>query len=99
LHKNILYIYKTIYVYFNKYKIIYKFNFEKAAYWHDPLDDEENYSKYNYFLTDINQVKVFNTKYKNNILKLKSLVLVKFTKDQMVVPIESQVYKFIYSLI
>ena len=34
--------------------------------------------------------------YEKNILKLKSLVLVKFTKDQMVVPIESQVYLNLY---
>ena len=67
-----------------------------ASYWHDPLNNEENYFKYNFFLTDINQVRVFNPEYKKNILKLKSLVLVKFTKDQMVVPIESQVYLNLY---
>ncbi len=30
----------------------------KASYWHDPMDDEINYSNYNLFLADINQVKV-----------------------------------------
>ena len=36
-------------------------------------------------------LKKFNPDYKQNLLKLKALVLVKFTRDQMVVPIESQV--------
>lgn len=76
------------------YYSFFQKNIVQASYWHDPMDDEINYSNYNLFLADINQVKKFNPDYKNNLLKLKALVLVKFIRDQMVVPIESQWFGF-----
>lgn len=55
----------------------------QAEYWHDPLNEKE-YRQKSVFLADINQEKAFNPSYKENLLKLKNLVLVKFNQDMMV---------------
>ena len=55
----------------------------QAEYWHDPLNEKE-YRDKSVFLADINQEKSFNSNYKENLLKLTNLVLVKFDKDEMV---------------
>jgi len=68
-------------------------NLVQAQYWHDPMQEDE-YRKYSVFLADINQERVFNENYKNNMLKLKNLVLVKFNQDGMVVPRESEWFGF-----
>lgn len=65
----------------------------QAEYWHDPLQEEE-YREKSVFLADINQEKVFNSTYRDNLLKLKNLVLVKFNQDMMVVPRESEWFGF-----
>ena len=68
-------------------------NSVQASYWHDPLN-EETYRKYNNFIADINQEKGVNPLYKENLLKLKKLVLVKCEFDQMIQPRESQWFGF-----
>jgi palmitoyl-protein thioesterase len=65
----------------------------QGAYWHDPLN-EQYHRDNNAFLGDINQETQFKKHYRDNFLKLKSVVLVKFTKDDMVIPIESQWFGF-----
>lgn len=65
----------------------------QAEYWHDPMQEDE-YRKNSIFLADINQERGFNQTYKDNLLKLKNLVLVKFNQDGMVVPRESEWFGF-----
>jgi palmitoyl-protein thioesterase len=65
----------------------------QAEYWHDPLD-ENTYRQKSIFLADINNERVQNNTYKENFLKLENLVLVKFLKDTMVVPPESEWFGF-----
>ncbi|XGW19174.1 hypothetical protein V3C99_003195 [Haemonchus contortus] len=60
----------------------------QAQYWHDPLHEDE-YKEKSIFLADINNEREINTDYKKNLLNLKNMLLIKFTKDHMVVPIES----------
>jgi len=58
----------------------------QAQYWHDPLDDP-TYRKKSLWLADINNDKdVKNVTYKDNLTKLKNLVLIKFTEDTVVDP-------------
>jgi len=61
----------------------------QAEYWHDPTKEEE-YKEKSVFLADINQEKKFNEAYKTNLMKLKNFVMVKFLKDTMVDPRESE---------
>lgn len=61
----------------------------QAEYWHDPLNEKE-YQQKSVFLADINQERTVNQTYKNNLLKLKNLVLVQFLQDTMVEPKESE---------
>ncbi len=68
-------------------------NIAQASYWQNP-HGRESYRKYNSFLADINQEKVFNSAYRENMLKLENFVLVKFDQDEMVDPMESQVKYF-----
>uniref|UniRef100_A0A0K0EZ11 Palmitoyl-protein thioesterase 1 n=1 Tax=Strongyloides venezuelensis TaxID=75913 RepID=A0A0K0EZ11_STRVS len=65
----------------------------QAQYWHDPLADNI-YKEKNIFLADINNERVNNETYKQNLMKLKNIVLVKFSKDEMVVPKESEWFGF-----
>uniref|UniRef100_A0A2C9JHT0 Palmitoyl-protein thioesterase 1 n=1 Tax=Biomphalaria glabrata TaxID=6526 RepID=A0A2C9JHT0_BIOGL len=65
----------------------------QAEYWHDPLNEEE-YKNKSVFLADINQERKFNSTYKDNLLKLKNLVLVMFSEDTMVDPKESEWFGF-----
>lgn len=61
----------------------------QAQYWHDPYA-EETYRKKSIFLADINNENNVNDAYKENLVKLKNLVLVKFLNDTVVVPKESE---------
>lgn len=61
----------------------------QAEYWHDPVKEDE-YKAKSVFLADLNQENTFNQTYKTNLLKLKNLVLVKFSEDTMVEPRESE---------
>lgn len=65
----------------------------QAAFWHDPLNENE-YRKKNIFLADINNENDINTDYKDNLQKLQALVLVKFENDTMVKPVESEWFGF-----
>jgi palmitoyl-protein thioesterase len=65
----------------------------QAEYWHDPLNEDE-YRQKSVFLADINNERVQNSTYKDNLLKLQNLVLVKFLKDTMVVPPDSEWFGF-----
>ncbi|ESP00518.1 hypothetical protein LOTGIDRAFT_186317 [Lottia gigantea] len=65
----------------------------QAEYWQDPLNMAE-YREKSVFLADINQERVKNPVYKENLLKLKNLVLVKFLQDTMVDPKESEWFGF-----
>lgn len=65
----------------------------QAEYWHDPLQEDE-YKEKSIFLAEINNEKVKNPQYKTNLLKLKNLVLVKFNKDTMVEPKDSEWFGF-----
>lgn len=65
----------------------------QAQYWHDPLNETE-YKMKSIFLADINNEKVINESYKTNLAKLDNFVMVKFTKDTMVVPPESEWFGF-----
>jgi len=61
----------------------------QAEYWHDPIKEEE-YREKSIFLADINQERTVNPDYKANLMKLRNFVMVKFTKDTMVDPRESE---------
>ncbi|VDP11570.1 unnamed protein product [Heligmosomoides polygyrus] len=63
-------------------------NVVQAQYWHDPLQEDE-YREKSVFLGDINNEREINVDYKKNLLSLKNILLIKFTKDHMVVPKES----------
>ncbi|KAL9981308.1 hypothetical protein ACROYT_G009995 [Oculina patagonica] len=65
----------------------------QAEYWHDPLNEEE-YRNKSIFLADINQERVKNPQYKENLMKLKNFVMVMFGKDTMVDPKESEWFGF-----
>ncbi|KAK3578213.1 hypothetical protein CHS0354_020582 [Potamilus streckersoni] len=65
----------------------------QAQYWHDPLN-ETVYRRANVFLADINQENEKNPSYKANMLKLKNFVMVKFLRDSMVEPMESEWFGF-----
>ncbi|XP_062506764.1 palmitoyl-protein thioesterase 1-like isoform X2 [Corticium candelabrum] len=65
----------------------------QAEYWQDPLNETE-YRKYSVFLADINQENVKNATYKENLMKLKNFVMVKFLQDTMVQPKESEWFGF-----
>jgi len=68
-------------------------NIVQAQYWHDPTD-EDLYRAKSVFLADINQENEVNEEYKNNFMKLNNFVMVKFLKDSMVQPRESQWFGF-----
>ncbi|CAF0741538.1 unnamed protein product [Rotaria sordida] len=65
----------------------------QAEYWQDP-HQEATYRKVSVFLADINQERIFNEQYKTNPLKIGNLVLVKFLRDTMVYPNESEHFGF-----
>uniref|UniRef100_A0AC35ETZ1 Palmitoyl-protein thioesterase 1 n=1 Tax=Panagrolaimus sp. PS1159 TaxID=55785 RepID=A0AC35ETZ1_9BILA len=65
----------------------------QAQYWHDPYQADD-YKDKNIFLADLNNEKTQNDEYKKNLQKLENLVLVKFARDQMVVPRESEWFGF-----
>jgi len=66
----------------------------QAEYWHDPTNLEE-YRSASVFLADINQERnPPNADYKRNLMKLKNFVMVKFLRDSMVQPKESEWFGF-----
>ena len=65
----------------------------QAEYWHDPANLEE-YRSASVFLADINQERTPKPEYKQNLIKLKNFVMVKFLRDSMVQPRESEWFGF-----
>nr|XP_053628450.1 palmitoyl-protein thioesterase 1-like isoform X3 [Cherax quadricarinatus] len=65
----------------------------QAQFWHDPLHDDE-YRNKSIFLADINNERVLNEYYRDNLKKLDNFVMVKFLADTMVVPVESEWFGF-----
>ncbi|XP_068121486.1 palmitoyl-protein thioesterase 1 [Hyperolius riggenbachi] len=65
----------------------------QAEYWHDPIHEEE-YRNSSIFLADINQERGINESYKHNLQTLNKFVMVKFLKDTMVDPPESEWFGF-----
>lgn len=65
----------------------------QAEYWHDPLH-EDQYVKVSVFLADINNERVKNDTYKENLMKLQNFVMVKFLQDTMVQPKDSEWFGF-----
>ncbi|XP_074597236.1 palmitoyl-protein thioesterase 1-like isoform X2 [Brevipalpus obovatus] len=63
----------------------------QAQYWHDP-NKEETYREKSIFLADINNEREVKQRYKDNLLKLEKFVMVLFTKDSFVQPIESETF-------
>lgn len=67
--------------------------FVQAEFWHDPLN-EEKYKKNSIFIAEINNERFINETYRDNLKKLRKLVLVKFEKDTMVEPADSEWFEF-----
>jgi len=65
----------------------------QAEYWHDPANLDE-YRRASVFLADINQERSPKASYKQNLMKLKNFVMVKFLRDSMVQPRESEWFGF-----
>ncbi|KAL5241674.1 hypothetical protein ACI65C_009084 [Semiaphis heraclei] len=65
----------------------------QAEYWHDPIK-ESDYIKGSNFLADINNERVINKNYRDNLLKLRNFIMVMFTNDTMVIPKESEWFAF-----
>ncbi|XP_036371521.1 palmitoyl-protein thioesterase 1 [Megalops cyprinoides] len=66
----------------------------QAQYWHDPLN-EELYKTHSLFLADINQERAVNESYKKNLQSLEKFVMVKFLKDTIVDPVETEWFGFL----
>lgn len=67
----------------------------QAQYWHDSIN-EDKYVDGSAFIADINNEKPnqFNLTYKANLRELRSLVLVQFLNDTIVIPKESEWFGF-----
>ncbi|KAF3707233.1 Palmitoyl-protein thioesterase 1 [Channa argus] len=66
----------------------------QAQYWHDPLQDDL-YKKYSLFLADINQERGVNETYRTNLQLLEKFVMVKFLKDTVVDPVDTEWFGFL----
>ncbi|XP_054283554.1 palmitoyl-protein thioesterase 1-like [Macrosteles quadrilineatus] len=88
-HDKALYLAKHI-----SYWVIIRSNIVVAQNWHDPID-YKTYAKKNTFIADINnEKKKKKEEYRTHLLRLKNLVLVKFTRDEKVVPLDSSWFGF-----
>ena len=66
----------------------------QAQYWHDPLNEGE-YKDKNIFIAEINNEREpRNQAYKDNLLKLENLVLVRFNNDTIVDPRGTEWFEF-----
>lgn len=65
----------------------------QAEYWHDPLNEQE-YKEKSIFLADINNELNKNRTYKENLMKLKNFVMIRFSEDHMVDPPISEWFGF-----
>ena len=55
---------------------------------------EAEYRRVSIFLADINQERTFNPQYKENLLKIRNFIMVKFLNDSVVIPRESEHFAF-----
>lgn len=65
----------------------------QATYWHDPLN-EKMYKEGSTFLADINNERYLNHSYIKNLKALENMIFVKFERDSMVQPVESEWFGF-----
>lgn len=65
----------------------------QATYWHDPLN-EKKYRFKSTFLADINNERKINLDYIRRLHSLNKFVMVKFLRDEIVTPIETQWFGF-----
>lgn len=65
----------------------------QATYWHDPLN-EKMYREGSTFLADINNERYLNHSYIKNLKALENMIFVKFERDSMVQPVESEWFGF-----
>lgn len=65
----------------------------QATYWHDPIN-VQNYIKYNTFIANINNEKNINKDYIYRLQQLNKFIMVKFLRDEFVIPIETQWFGF-----
>jgi palmitoyl-protein thioesterase len=65
----------------------------QATYWHDPINTAL-YRASSTFIADINNEHIINGDYKHRLKKLEKFVLVKFLRDEMVQPVETQWFGF-----
>ncbi|XP_068248066.1 palmitoyl-protein thioesterase 1-like isoform X2 [Palaemon carinicauda] len=75
------------------YYSYFQHRYVSAQYWHDPRK-EATYRQHSIFLADINNEKEINETYRRNLQKLKNFVMVKFLRDSIVHPRESQWFGF-----
>lgn len=65
----------------------------QATYWHDPIRAEQ-YRERSTFIAEINNEKSINKDYVYRLHRLNRFVMVKFLRDEMVQPLESQWFGF-----
>ncbi|KAM7543313.1 hypothetical protein Aperf_G00000014860 [Anoplocephala perfoliata] len=67
--------------------------FVQAQYWHDPMN-EVIYRTKSQFLAEFNQERALNKSYRENLLMVDNLVLVRFMDDRTVIPSISEWFGF-----
>lgn len=65
----------------------------QATYWHDPIRVKQ-YRERSTFIAEINNEKSINKDYVYRLHRLNKFIMVKFLRDEMVQPIESQWFGF-----
>lgn len=65
----------------------------QATYWHDPLH-EDKYRMKSSFLADINNERMVNKNYIQRLHSLNKFVMVKFSRDSIVTPLETSWFGF-----
>lgn len=65
----------------------------QATFWHDPINTR-NYRNFSTFMADINNELNINQDYIYRLQRLNKFVLVKFLRDKIVQPIETQWFGF-----
>ena len=65
----------------------------QAQYWHDPLD-EEKYKTHSRFIAVYNNEVHLNETFRRNLMRVGNITFVKFNKDTMVSPKESEWFGF-----
>lgn len=82
-------------IHFGAYLSMVQNHLVQAQYWRDPFRREEYETKC-VWLPNANNHVVFNPDIRQQIARLKRLILVKFNQDQMVIPKESAHFEFYF---